>query len=62
MLRKGTSVKIKYPEYVTGVTGKIVTMEDSSKRWIVCLDKNPFKDSQEIIYLSLEESDFEVIK
>jgi hypothetical protein len=63
MLRKGTSVKIIYPQYAAGVTGKLISLEESSQRWIVRLDTNPIKDKdkQETIYLSLEESDFQII-
>lgn len=61
MFKKGTTVKILYPEYAAGITGKLVIIEDSSKRWIVRLDKNPFQEGKETVYLSLEESDFQVV-
>lgn len=60
MIRIGILVRVNYPEYVSGMRGTIQAKE-SSGRWIVQLDGNPFKDTDKPLVLSLEESDFEVI-
>jgi hypothetical protein len=61
MVRAGTLVRILYPDYATGMIGRVQAKEISG-RWIVQLRENPFNDSSEPLLLSLEETDFEVIE
>jgi hypothetical protein len=56
----GTKVRVTYPDYATGIRGCLQAQEPSG-RWIVQLEKNPFSRNAELLFLSLEESDFEVI-
>jgi hypothetical protein len=61
MLNPGMYVRVKYPEYAANFRGYLVTQEPSG-RWLVRLESNPLKDSQEPLLLSLEESELEVIE
>ncbi|AOY79664.1 hypothetical protein BJP36_06720 [Moorena producens JHB] len=61
MLKVGTLVRVLYPEYVAGLWGRIEAQEESG-RWIVRLEENPFEQNDQAFLLSLDESDFEVIK
>lgn len=60
MVKIGLLVRVLYPEYVSGMRGTIQGKE-SSGRWIVQLEKNPFKDTDKPLLLSLEESEFEIM-
>ncbi|NEO89889.1 MAG: hypothetical protein F6K56_06400 [Moorea sp. SIO3G5] len=61
MLKVGTLVRVLYPEYVAGLSGRIEAREESG-RWIVRLEENPFEQNDQPFILSLDESDFELIK
>ncbi|WP_287253806.1 hypothetical protein [Moorena sp. SIO4E2] len=61
MLKVGTLVRVIYPDYVAGLSGRIEAQEESG-RWIVRLEENPFEQNDQPFILSLDESDFEVIK
>ncbi|ACK70965.1 hypothetical protein PCC7424_2549 [Gloeothece citriformis PCC 7424] len=60
MPKIGIAIRVIYPDYVAGMQG-IIQGKESSGRWIVQLNENPFKDSEKPLVLSLEESDFEII-
>lgn len=60
MVQVGTLVRVIYPDYATGMMGRIIGKELSG-RWIVKLEQNLFEDGNETLLLSLEETDFEVI-
>jgi hypothetical protein len=60
MVKIGTLVRVIYPDYAAGSLGRIQAQEISG-RWIVKLEENPLEDSNEMLILSLEESDFEII-
>ncbi|NJK48675.1 hypothetical protein HC931_11285 [Candidatus Gracilibacteria bacterium] len=60
MVQIGTLVRVIYPDYAAGILGRIQAQEMSG-RWIVRLEENPLEDSNEVLILSLEESDFEII-
>ena len=61
MVRAGTLVRILYPDYAAGFIGRVQAREGLN-RWIVQLNENPLKNSSEPLLLSLEETDFEIIK
>ena len=61
MLKIGTLVRVLYPEYAAGVLGRILDSEPPD-RWIVQLEYNPIEDDEDPLLLSLEESEFEVIR
>ncbi|WP_228061030.1 MULTISPECIES: hypothetical protein [unclassified Coleofasciculus] len=54
-------IRVIYPAYAAGLQGYLQAQEPSG-RWIVKLEDNPLKDSDQPLLLSLEESDFEVVK
>lgn len=60
MLKKGTLVRVLFPNYVAGNRGYLVGKEESG-RWLVRLETNPFGEKDEPFILSLEESEFEEI-
>ncbi|MCU0535593.1 MAG: hypothetical protein MUD14_17010 [Hydrococcus sp. Prado102] len=60
MAQVGTLVRVIYPDYAAGILGRIQARETSG-RWIVRLEENPLENSNDILILSLEESDFEII-
>jgi hypothetical protein len=60
MVEIGTLVRVNYPDYAAGILGRIVTREISG-RWIVRLEQNPLEESSEPIFLSLEETDFDIV-
>ncbi len=60
MLKVGTVVRVLYPEYAKGIEG-IIEAKEERGRWIVRLEKKSLKGKPELWFLSLEESDFEVI-
>ncbi|MGK7899866.1 MAG: hypothetical protein AB4352_00360 [Hormoscilla sp.] len=61
MLKIGSLVRVLYPEYAAGILGRILDNEPSG-RWIVQLEYNPIEDDEDPLLLSLEESEFEVIR
>jgi hypothetical protein len=61
MVQVGTLVRVIYPDYAAGILGRILAREMSG-RWIVELEENPLEDSNEPLFLSLEETDFEVVE
>ena len=61
MLKIGTLVRVLYPEYAAGVLGRILDSEPPA-RWIVQLEYNPIEDDEDPLLLSLEESEFEVLR
>ena len=60
MITIGTLVTIIHPNYVKGIEG-IIKAKESEMRWLVQLDFNPTNDRQELILLSLNESEFKVL-
>ncbi len=60
MLKKGTLVRVLFPNYVAGSRGYLVGQEESG-RWLVRLETNPLGEKDESFILSLEESEFEEI-
>jgi hypothetical protein len=61
MVQAGTLVRVIYPDYAAGLLGRIQAQETSG-RWIVKLEENPLGNSEEPLFLSLEEEDFEIIE
>jgi hypothetical protein len=61
MIQAGTLVRVIYPDYAAGLLGRIQAQETSG-RWIVKLEENPLENSEEPLFLSLEEEDFEIIE
>ena len=61
MIRKGSLVKVLYPKYVSESRGIVEAPEDIPGRWIIRLVNNPLNNSEEPLFLSLSESDIEVI-
>lgn len=61
MLKEGTFVRVLYPEYAQGIRGQIVGREDSG-RWIVQLAENPVEGEEDPFWLSVEESELEVLE
>ncbi len=61
MLKVGTLIQVISPAYAAGILGRLLAQEKSG-RWIVQLEKNPLERSVELMLLSLEESEFEVIE
>ncbi|AFY77531.1 hypothetical protein Ple7327_2214 [Pleurocapsa sp. PCC 7327] len=61
MVQVGTLVRVLYPDYAAGILGRILARETSG-RWIVKLEENPLEKSDEPLFLSLEEAEFEVIE
>jgi len=62
MLRVGTAVRIINPEYARGFIGYLL-MQESPSRWLVkvIMEETHLPDSSEVLVLSLEESDFEIL-
>ncbi|MEO1378009.1 MAG: hypothetical protein AAFW70_27780 [Cyanobacteria bacterium J06635_10] len=61
MIRKGSLVKVLYPKYASESRGIVEAPEDIPGRWIIRLVNNPLNNSEEPLFLSLNESDIEVI-
>lgn len=61
MIQIGSFVKVVYPDYVSDSHGIVEASEDISGRWIIRLTNNPLYDSDEPLFLSLNESEIEVI-
>ena len=61
MIKIGAVIRILYQEYVAGFRG-IIKAKEINKRWIVQLKDSYLKDKKEFFLLSLNESDFEVLK
>lgn len=61
MLKVGMLIRVIYPAYAAGLQGYLQAREPSG-RWIVKLEDNPLNDSDQPLLLSLEESEFEVVK
>ena len=61
MIQVGSFVKVLYPKYVYDYHGIVEAPEDISGRWIIRLVNNPLYDGDEPLYLSLNESEIEVI-
>jgi hypothetical protein len=59
MVEIGTLVRVIYPDYAAGMKGRIVGRELSG-RWIVKLEQHLLEEGNETVWLSLEETDFEV--
>ena len=62
MFRVGSLVQILYPKYVFELHGIVEAPEDVAGRWIVRLINNPFNDSKEPLFLSLKESEIELVQ
>ncbi|WP_330205226.1 hypothetical protein [Cyanobacterium sp. Dongsha4] len=62
MLKAGIAVKIINPEYVRGFVGYLL-MQESSSRWLVkvIIKETHLPKTSEMLVLSLEESDFEIL-
>lgn len=61
MLKIGTVVLVIYPAYAAGIRGRLLDREESG-RWIVQLEENPIEEDDDLLILSLEESEFEAIE
>lgn len=61
MIQIGSIVKVLYPKYVCEARGIVEAPEDIPGRWIIRLVNNPLHDSEEPLFLSLSESEIEVI-
>ncbi|MGK7942554.1 MAG: hypothetical protein AB4062_20830 [Crocosphaera sp.] len=61
MMKIGTVIRVISPEYVAGFMA-IITAKEINKRWIVRLKHSFFTDKKEVVLLSLNESEFEVIE
>ncbi len=61
MIQIGSLVKVLYPSYVSEFHGIVEAAEDVSGRWIIRLENNSISDREEPLFLSLEESDIEVV-
>ena len=59
MIRIGTLVKILYPDYLANWKGTIQGYE--SGYWIIKLERDDLKNSQQSILVFLEKSNFEVL-
>ncbi len=63
MIKLGTVIRIIEPSYVKGLIGTIECFEDKSGRWIIKLEENPLDNNKnELLRLSLPESDFEIVE
>ena len=60
MIEKGTGIRVLYPEYAAGLKG-VVADREKQGRWIVKLENIALTNKKETLFLSLDESDFEVI-
>lgn len=62
MLKVGMAVRIINPEYAKGFTGYLL-MQESPSRWLVkvMLKETHLPSTSEVLVLSLEESDFEIL-
>ena len=61
MIKPGTLIRVLYPDYAAGLNG-VVEGREKNGRWIVRLKKNPSETTREPLWLSLDESDFEVLE
>mgnify|MGYP000577382391 CR=1 FL=1 len=61
MIKLGTIVEITYPDYIKGLKG-IIKFQETEKRWIVEVKSELFMFKNKSLLLSLEESDFKIIK
>ena len=61
MVKAGSFVKILYPEYASEARGIVEAPEEMPGRWIIRLTNNPLYDAGEPLFLSLDESEIEVI-
>ncbi len=61
MIKIGNLVRVLYPSYAASLNGIVVAREKRG-RWLIRIESNCLKNSQESLLLSLNESDFEVIK
>ena len=62
MLKVGMAVRIINPEYVRGFVGYLL-MQESPSRWLVkvIVKETHLLSTSEVLVLSLEESDFEIL-
>lgn len=62
MLKVGMAVRILNPDYVKGLIGYLL-MQESPSRWLVkvTVEQTHLPNTSEVIVLSLQESDFEIL-
>lgn len=63
MIKPGLSIRVRCPVYAIGLEGVVEAKESRHNlRWIVKIKNHSLKANQKPLLLSLDESDFEVLK